>query len=149
MFVVVVVIIFLCDSVCMLFTHRDTECVWSVVCRYRPSSVQFPIIVSQDCRHAQTANVIQSYGTKLTHIEVHCTLSPLIACVSQLNFYLTVTFTPVGCRVLQSVCLSVSVCLSLAYVNKLAAVNSNLAASAATWSASRIVTLSDHPMQHW
>ncbi|KAK2176493.1 hypothetical protein NP493_659g01051 [Ridgeia piscesae] len=35
---------------------------------HRPSETQFPIIVSQDCGHAPTAKVIQSYGTKVKHI---------------------------------------------------------------------------------
>lgn len=36
---------------------------------YRPSPELFPIIVSQDCGHTETANVIASYGSKLTHIK--------------------------------------------------------------------------------
>ncbi|XP_062873331.1 alpha-1,3-mannosyl-glycoprotein 2-beta-N-acetylglucosaminyltransferase a [Trichomycterus rosablanca] len=36
---------------------------------YRPSAEHFPIIVSQDCGHAETANVIASYGSKVTHIK--------------------------------------------------------------------------------
>ncbi|XP_076832611.1 alpha-1,3-mannosyl-glycoprotein 2-beta-N-acetylglucosaminyltransferase a [Brachyhypopomus gauderio] len=36
---------------------------------YRPSAELFPIIVSQDCGHAETANVIASYGSQLTHIK--------------------------------------------------------------------------------
>ncbi|EDO42255.1 predicted protein, partial [Nematostella vectensis] len=32
---------------------------------YRPSAETFPIIVSQDCGHQQTANVIKSYGDKI------------------------------------------------------------------------------------
>lgn len=36
---------------------------------YRPSPELFPIIVSQDCGHAETANVIASYGSTLTHIK--------------------------------------------------------------------------------
>uniref|UniRef100_A0A3B1K1I4 Alpha-1,3-mannosyl-glycoprotein 2-beta-N-acetylglucosaminyltransferase n=1 Tax=Astyanax mexicanus TaxID=7994 RepID=A0A3B1K1I4_ASTMX len=36
---------------------------------YRPSAESFPIIVSQDCGHAETANVIASYGSQLTHIK--------------------------------------------------------------------------------
>uniref|UniRef100_W5UBY9 Alpha-1,3-mannosyl-glycoprotein 2-beta-N-acetylglucosaminyltransferase n=1 Tax=Ictalurus punctatus TaxID=7998 RepID=W5UBY9_ICTPU len=36
---------------------------------YRPSPELFPIIVSQDCGHTQTADVIASYGSKLTHIK--------------------------------------------------------------------------------
>ncbi|XP_072547707.1 alpha-1,3-mannosyl-glycoprotein 2-beta-N-acetylglucosaminyltransferase a [Salminus brasiliensis] len=36
---------------------------------YRPSAELYPIIVSQDCGHAETANVIASYGSQLTHIK--------------------------------------------------------------------------------
>ncbi|TSK28261.1 Alpha-1,3-mannosyl-glycoprotein 2-beta-N-acetylglucosaminyltransferase [Bagarius yarrelli] len=35
---------------------------------YRPSVERHPIIVSQDCGHADTARVIDSYGSKVTHI---------------------------------------------------------------------------------
>ncbi|XP_040909588.1 alpha-1,3-mannosyl-glycoprotein 2-beta-N-acetylglucosaminyltransferase b [Toxotes jaculatrix] len=36
--------------------------------QYRPSPQQHPIIVSQDCGHAETARVIGSYGDQVTHI---------------------------------------------------------------------------------
>lgn len=36
---------------------------------YRPSAELYPIIVSQDCGHTETANVIASYGSQLTHIK--------------------------------------------------------------------------------
>ncbi|XP_066534238.1 alpha-1,3-mannosyl-glycoprotein 2-beta-N-acetylglucosaminyltransferase a [Hoplias malabaricus] len=36
---------------------------------YRPSEELYPIIVSQDCGHTETANAIASYGSKLTHIK--------------------------------------------------------------------------------
>ncbi|KAM9469480.1 alpha-1,3-mannosyl-glycoprotein 2-beta-N-acetylglucosaminyltransferase a [Clarias gariepinus] len=36
---------------------------------HRPSPELFPIIVSQDCGHSQTADVIASYGSQLTHIK--------------------------------------------------------------------------------
>lgn len=35
---------------------------------YRPSAERFPIIVSQDCGHEETAQVIASYGSAITHI---------------------------------------------------------------------------------
>ncbi|XP_008844187.1 alpha-1,3-mannosyl-glycoprotein 2-beta-N-acetylglucosaminyltransferase [Nannospalax galili] len=35
---------------------------------YRPSAERFPIIVSQDCGHQETAQVIASYGNAVTHI---------------------------------------------------------------------------------
>lgn len=36
--------------------------------QYRPSPELYPIIVSQDCGHAETAHVIGSYGDQVTHI---------------------------------------------------------------------------------
>ncbi|XP_056271790.1 alpha-1,3-mannosyl-glycoprotein 2-beta-N-acetylglucosaminyltransferase b isoform X1 [Pseudoliparis swirei] len=36
--------------------------------QYRPSPALHPIIVSQDCGHAETARVIGSYGDQVTHI---------------------------------------------------------------------------------
>ncbi|XP_015225143.1 PREDICTED: alpha-1,3-mannosyl-glycoprotein 2-beta-N-acetylglucosaminyltransferase-like [Cyprinodon variegatus] len=36
---------------------------------YRPSAELYPIIVSQDCGHAETARVIASYGEQVTHIK--------------------------------------------------------------------------------
>ncbi|KAM3595687.1 uncharacterized protein V6R79_001138 [Siganus canaliculatus] len=36
--------------------------------QYRPSPELYPIIVSQDCGHAETARVIDSYGHQVTHI---------------------------------------------------------------------------------
>ncbi|XP_071563160.1 alpha-1,3-mannosyl-glycoprotein 2-beta-N-acetylglucosaminyltransferase [Temnothorax nylanderi] len=37
--------------------------------KLRPSKEQFPIIVSQDCDHRQTADVIARYGNQLLHIK--------------------------------------------------------------------------------
>ena len=37
--------------------------------KYRPSARQFPIIVSQDCGHQETADVIATYGTQVMHIQ--------------------------------------------------------------------------------
>ncbi|XP_064595956.1 alpha-1,3-mannosyl-glycoprotein 2-beta-N-acetylglucosaminyltransferase-like isoform X1 [Liolophura sinensis] len=37
--------------------------------RLRPSADRFPIIVSQDCGHTQTAKVIQAYGSQVKHIQ--------------------------------------------------------------------------------
>jgi len=37
--------------------------------QHRPSAELFPIIVSQDCGHADTAEVIRSYGDKVTHLK--------------------------------------------------------------------------------
>lgn len=39
--------------------------------KLRPSKEQFPIVVSQDCDHRQTADVIARYGNQLLHIKVH------------------------------------------------------------------------------
>ncbi|KAG5264594.1 hypothetical protein AALO_G00255920 [Alosa alosa] len=36
--------------------------------QYRPSPALYPIIVSQDCGHAETARVIGSYGSQVMHI---------------------------------------------------------------------------------
>ncbi|XP_055781673.1 alpha-1,3-mannosyl-glycoprotein 2-beta-N-acetylglucosaminyltransferase-like [Salvelinus fontinalis] len=36
---------------------------------YRPSAELYPIIVSQDCGHAETAQVIGSYGSQVTHLK--------------------------------------------------------------------------------
>lgn len=36
--------------------------------QYRPTAELHPIIVSQDCGHAETARVISSYGDQVTHI---------------------------------------------------------------------------------
>lgn len=36
--------------------------------QYRPSQELYPIIVSQDCGHTETARVIASYGDQVTHI---------------------------------------------------------------------------------
>nr|XP_020442526.1 alpha-1,3-mannosyl-glycoprotein 2-beta-N-acetylglucosaminyltransferase-like [Monopterus albus] len=37
--------------------------------QYRPSPGLYPIIVSQDCAHTETARVINSYGDQVTHIK--------------------------------------------------------------------------------
>ncbi|XP_066142768.1 alpha-1,3-mannosyl-glycoprotein 2-beta-N-acetylglucosaminyltransferase [Euwallacea fornicatus] len=37
--------------------------------QYRPDSEKFPIIVTQDCDHDETANKIRSYGSQLTLIQ--------------------------------------------------------------------------------
>ncbi|NXA67400.1 MGAT1 acetylglucosaminyltransferase, partial [Mohoua ochrocephala] len=38
------------------------------ILRYRPDPRRFPVIVSQDCGHAETAKVIESYGGAVAHI---------------------------------------------------------------------------------
>lgn len=37
--------------------------------QHRPSAELHPIIVSQDCGHAETAEVIRSYGNNITHLK--------------------------------------------------------------------------------
>lgn len=37
--------------------------------KYRPDEQSFPIVVSQDCGHEPTRNLIQSYGSQLTLIQ--------------------------------------------------------------------------------
>ncbi|XP_035528949.1 alpha-1,3-mannosyl-glycoprotein 2-beta-N-acetylglucosaminyltransferase a [Morone saxatilis] len=37
--------------------------------QHRPSAELHPIIVSQDCGHAETAEVIRSYGSQVTHLK--------------------------------------------------------------------------------
>lgn len=37
--------------------------------QHRPSAELYPIIVSQDCGHAETADVIRSYGNQVTHLK--------------------------------------------------------------------------------
>lgn len=37
--------------------------------QHRPSAELYPIIVSQDCGHAETAAVISSYGAQVTHLK--------------------------------------------------------------------------------
>lgn len=37
--------------------------------QHRPSAQLYPIIVSQDCGHADTAEVIRSYGNQVTHLK--------------------------------------------------------------------------------
>lgn len=37
--------------------------------KHRPSIEQFPIIVSEDCQHRQTAEVIARYGNQIIHIQ--------------------------------------------------------------------------------
>ena len=39
--------------------------------KYRPDPNKFPIIVSQDCGHVATAEVIQSFGSQVTHIQAN------------------------------------------------------------------------------
>ena len=38
--------------------------------KYRPDAKKFPIIVSQDCAHSATAEIIRSYASQVTYIQV-------------------------------------------------------------------------------
>lgn len=46
--------------------HRSLD----LLLKHRPSQERFPIIVSQDCGHRPTKEVIESYGDKVTLIQV-------------------------------------------------------------------------------
>uniref|UniRef100_G3N9B1 Alpha-1,3-mannosyl-glycoprotein 2-beta-N-acetylglucosaminyltransferase n=1 Tax=Gasterosteus aculeatus TaxID=69293 RepID=G3N9B1_GASAC len=59
--VVVPVLVIACDRVTV---KRSLD----RLIQYRPSAALYPIIVSQDCGHAETARVIGSYGDQVTHI---------------------------------------------------------------------------------
>jgi len=43
--------------------------------KYRPDKEKHPIIVSQDCGHAETAEVLQRYKDEIIHIKVKQLLS--------------------------------------------------------------------------
>ncbi|XP_068455245.1 alpha-1,3-mannosyl-glycoprotein 2-beta-N-acetylglucosaminyltransferase b [Clinocottus analis] len=59
--VVIPILVIACDRVTV---KRSLD----KLIQYRPSPALFPIIVSQDCGHAETARVIGSYGDQVTHI---------------------------------------------------------------------------------
>nr|XP_020502287.1 alpha-1,3-mannosyl-glycoprotein 2-beta-N-acetylglucosaminyltransferase-like [Labrus bergylta]XP_020502288.1 alpha-1,3-mannosyl-glycoprotein 2-beta-N-acetylglucosaminyltransferase-like [Labrus bergylta] len=59
--VVIPILVIACDRVTV---KRSLD----KLIQYRPSPQLFPIIVSQDCGHAETARVIGSYGEQVTHI---------------------------------------------------------------------------------
>nr|CAD7571314.1 unnamed protein product [Timema californicum] len=59
---VIAVLVFACNRVTV------SRCLDQLI-KNRPSQAQFPIIVSQDCAHKPTAEVIASYGEQLFHIE--------------------------------------------------------------------------------
>jgi alpha-1,3-mannosyl-glycoprotein beta-1,2-N-acetylglucosaminyltransferase len=58
-------------AVLVIACNRDTYIRRTLdsLLKHRPSAGLFPIIVSQDCGHTPTANVISSYGNRLTHIK--------------------------------------------------------------------------------
>jgi len=59
---VIAVLVFACNRVTV------SKCIDQLL-KYRPSREQFPIIVSQDCGHRPTAEVIELYGDEITRIE--------------------------------------------------------------------------------
>lgn len=59
--VVIPILVIACDRVTV---RRSLD----RLIQYRPSAELYPIIVSQDCGHAETARVIDSYGDQVTHI---------------------------------------------------------------------------------
>lgn len=59
--VVIPILVIACDRVTI---KRSLD----KLIQYRPSPELYPIIVSQDCGHTETARVIDSYGDQLTHI---------------------------------------------------------------------------------
>jgi alpha-1,3-mannosyl-glycoprotein beta-1,2-N-acetylglucosaminyltransferase len=60
---VIAVLVFACNRITV------SKCIDQLL-KYRPSREQFPIIVSQDCGHHPTTDVIESYGDEITRIEV-------------------------------------------------------------------------------
>ncbi|XP_053718484.1 alpha-1,3-mannosyl-glycoprotein 2-beta-N-acetylglucosaminyltransferase b isoform X1 [Synchiropus splendidus] len=60
--VVIPILVIACDRVTV---KRSLD----KLIQYRPSPEAYPIIVSQDCGHAETARVIDSYGQQVTHIK--------------------------------------------------------------------------------
>lgn len=58
---VIAVLVFSCNRITV------QRCLDQLI-KLRPSAEQFPIIVSQDCDHEPTSDVIRSYGEQLTHI---------------------------------------------------------------------------------
>lgn len=60
--VVIPILVIACDRVTV------KRCLDKLI-EQRPSAELHPIIVSQDCGHGETANVIASYGSQLTHIK--------------------------------------------------------------------------------
>ncbi|XP_030644731.1 alpha-1,3-mannosyl-glycoprotein 2-beta-N-acetylglucosaminyltransferase b [Chanos chanos] len=59
--VVIPILVIACDRVTV---KRSLD----KLIQYRPSEELYPIIVSQDCGHAETARVIGSYGSQVTHL---------------------------------------------------------------------------------
>lgn len=60
---VIAVLVFSCNRVTV------QRCLDALI-KYRPSKLQFPIVVTQDCDHEPTAQVIDRFGDNVTHIRV-------------------------------------------------------------------------------
>lgn len=60
---VIAVLVFACNRVTV------NKCIDQLL-KYRPARERFPIIVSQDCGHRPTADIIELYGDEITRIEV-------------------------------------------------------------------------------
>ena len=60
---IIAVLVFSCNRVTV------QRCLDQLI-NYRPSAEQFPIIVSQDCDHQQTTDVIKSYDDEVFLIQV-------------------------------------------------------------------------------
>ncbi|XP_034184967.1 alpha-1,3-mannosyl-glycoprotein 2-beta-N-acetylglucosaminyltransferase [Osmia lignaria lignaria] len=59
---IIAVLVFSCNRVTV------KRCLDQLI-KYRPSVEQFPIIVSEDCQHRQTAEIINRYGNQIMHIQ--------------------------------------------------------------------------------
>ncbi|KAK0175286.1 hypothetical protein PV327_009047 [Microctonus hyperodae] len=59
---IIVILVFSCNRITV------QKCLDQLI-KLRPSAEQFPIIVSQDCDHQATADIIKSYGEEVIHIQ--------------------------------------------------------------------------------
>ncbi|XP_031846565.2 alpha-1,3-mannosyl-glycoprotein 2-beta-N-acetylglucosaminyltransferase [Nomia melanderi] len=59
---IIAVLVFSCNRITV------QRCLDQLI-KYRPNVEQFPIIVSEDCQHHQTAEVIARYGDQIMHIQ--------------------------------------------------------------------------------
>nr|XP_012144756.1 PREDICTED: alpha-1,3-mannosyl-glycoprotein 2-beta-N-acetylglucosaminyltransferase isoform X2 [Megachile rotundata] len=59
---IIAVLVFSCNRITV------KRCLDQLI-KYRPSLEQFPIIVSEDCQHRQTAEIISTYGNQIMHIQ--------------------------------------------------------------------------------
>lgn len=59
---IIAVLVFSCNRITV------QRCLDQLI-KYRPDAEQFPIVVSEDCQHRQTADVIAKYGNQIMHIQ--------------------------------------------------------------------------------